>query len=116
MDDLFEAELSSATVVYVFLLPELNARLLPKLAALRPGTTVLSREFEVLGWPCGERLRVADAVFLRWRLPVAPPEESPASAVEHLLDCAVLDAATGASLDAGRTAVDAGGAQSTAEA
>ena len=42
-----EVDLSTATVVFLFLLPGLNARLQPRLAAqLRPGARVLSAEFQ----------------------------------------------------------------------
>ena len=45
-----EVDLSTATVVFLFLLPGLNARLQPRLAAqLRPGARVLSAEFQASG-------------------------------------------------------------------
>jgi len=45
--DLFDVDLSEATVVFLFLLPGLNARLRPTLATqLRPGARVLSAEFQ----------------------------------------------------------------------
>eukprot|EP00964_Phaeocystis_antarctica_P056700 scaffold33472_cov57-Phaeocystis_antarctica.AAC.2 len=61
-----------ASVVFLFLLPRLNARLRPTLTAqLRPGARVLSAEFQVLGWPCGKSLRTGGATFHKWQLPVA---------------------------------------------
>lgn len=47
--DIFEADFSEATVVTLYLLPELNVRLMPKLARLRPGTRILSFEFDMRG-------------------------------------------------------------------
>ncbi len=48
-DNLFNADLSPATVITLFLLPELNVRLKPKLAALRPGTRIVSHAFPMRG-------------------------------------------------------------------
>ena len=47
--DIFEADFSEATVVTLYLLPELNVRLMPKLAQLRPGTRIFSFEFNMRG-------------------------------------------------------------------
>ena len=49
--DLFETDFSAASVVALYLLPELNARLMPKLRALRPGTRVVSHDFAIGDWP-----------------------------------------------------------------
>lgn len=44
--DLFTADISEATVVTLFLLPQVNARLLPKLTReLRPGTRIVSHQY-----------------------------------------------------------------------
>ena len=49
--DLFEADLRPATVVVLYLLPELNLRVRPKLLAeLAPGTRVVSHEFDMGDW------------------------------------------------------------------
>jgi ubiquinone/menaquinone biosynthesis C-methylase UbiE len=49
--DLFEADLREATVVVLYLLPELNLRLRPKLLAeMAPGTRVVSHEFDMGDW------------------------------------------------------------------
>jgi SAM-dependent methyltransferase len=48
--DLFEADLSKATVVTLFLLPDLNVRLRPKLLELAPGTRVVSNTFGMGDW------------------------------------------------------------------
>ena len=49
--DIFDVDLSPATVVTIYLFPEVNARLLPKLMReLRPGTRVVSHEYPVGDW------------------------------------------------------------------
>jgi tRNA A58 N-methylase Trm61 len=51
--DLFEADIRDATVVTLFLLPSLNARLMPKLKReLRPGARIVSHHFDMgEAWP-----------------------------------------------------------------
>lgn len=49
--DLFETDFSEASVVTLYLFPELNARLMPKLRALRPGTRIVSHDFAIGDWP-----------------------------------------------------------------
>lgn len=56
--DLFAADFSAATVVTIYLLPELNAKLLPKLLALRPGTRIVSHDAGIGDWPFDERLEL----------------------------------------------------------
>lgn len=48
--DLFEADLSKATVITLFLLPDINLRLRPKLLDLKPGTRIASNTFEMGDW------------------------------------------------------------------
>ena len=49
--DLFKTDLSEATVVSLYLYPELNLRLRPKLfRELRPGTRIVSHEFDMDDW------------------------------------------------------------------
>jgi hypothetical protein len=45
--DLFEADLSEATVIAMYLLPAINARLYPKLRALKPGTRITSHNYDM---------------------------------------------------------------------
>jgi SAM-dependent methyltransferase len=50
--DLFATPIRDATVVALYLLPEINLRLRPRLLAeLRPGTRVLSHDFDMGDWP-----------------------------------------------------------------
>ncbi len=48
--DLFEADLSKATVITLFLLPDINLKLRPKLLDLKPGTRVASNTFTMDDW------------------------------------------------------------------
>lgn len=48
--DLFEADLSKATVITLFLLPDINLKLRPKLLDLKPGTRVSSNTFTMGDW------------------------------------------------------------------
>jgi precorrin-6B methylase 2 len=48
--DLFEYDLSKATVITMFLLPEINLKLRPKLLDLKPGTRVVSNTFTMAEW------------------------------------------------------------------
>lgn len=48
--DLFEADLSKATVITLFLLPDINEQLKPKLLELKPGTRIASNTFEMGDW------------------------------------------------------------------
>lgn len=47
--DMFQVDLSEADVVLLYILPTLNVRLLPQLAALKPGARVLSHDFDMPG-------------------------------------------------------------------
>jgi SAM-dependent methyltransferase len=56
--DIFETDLSAASVVAFYLLPDFNAKLLPKLLALKPGTRIVSHDGGIGGWPPDERLEM----------------------------------------------------------
>jgi SAM-dependent methyltransferase len=56
--DIFETDLSAASVVAFYLLPEFNAKLLPKLLALKPGTRIVSHDGGIGDWPPDERLEM----------------------------------------------------------
>jgi SAM-dependent methyltransferase len=47
--DLFELDLSKADVVTLYLRPELNAKLIPQLEKLKPGSRIVSHEFAMRG-------------------------------------------------------------------
>jgi SAM-dependent methyltransferase len=48
--NLFETDLSQATVLTMYLLPSINVKLRPKILSLRPGTRVVSHDFTMGDW------------------------------------------------------------------
>lgn len=48
--DLFECDLSEATAITMFLLPEINLKLRPRLLDLKPGTRIVSNTFTMGDW------------------------------------------------------------------
>jgi SAM-dependent methyltransferase len=50
VQDLFETDLSRATVITMYLLPEVNLQLRPRLLALRPGTRIVSHDWDMGDW------------------------------------------------------------------
>lgn len=56
--DIFASDFSDATVVTMFLLPQLNLRLKPTLQAMRPGTRVVSNSFDMRDWDPDETVNL----------------------------------------------------------
>ncbi|MFN7427496.1 MAG: SAM-dependent methyltransferase [bacterium] len=56
--DLFETDLSQATVVTLYLLPRLLMELQPRLARLRPGTRIVSHDFRLGDWKPDATIKV----------------------------------------------------------
>jgi precorrin-6B methylase 2 len=52
--DLFETDFSKATVITMFLLPQINLTLRPKILDLKPGTRVVSNSFTMDDWEADE--------------------------------------------------------------
>jgi SAM-dependent methyltransferase len=52
--DLFESDFSQATVITMFLLPEINVKLRPKILGLKPGTRIVSNTFTMGDWKADE--------------------------------------------------------------
>jgi SAM-dependent methyltransferase len=48
--DIFESDFSKATVLTMFLLPEINMQLRPKILDMKPGTRVVSNSFDMDDW------------------------------------------------------------------
>jgi SAM-dependent methyltransferase len=68
--DLFEADISEATVVTLYLLTELNLKLRPKLMKdLRPGTRVVSHAFAMGDWKPERTEHVNGSSVYLWRIP-----------------------------------------------
>lgn len=50
VQDLFQTDLAPATVITMYLLPEFNLKLRPALLALRPGTRIVSHDWDMGDW------------------------------------------------------------------
>ena len=69
-EDLFEANISDATVVTLYLLPSLNLKLLPKLLAeLKPGTRIVSHAFDMGSWKPQQTLNAGGSTVYFWTIP-----------------------------------------------
>ena len=69
--DFFETDISEATVVTLYLLPSLNARLLPKLnKELKPGTRVVSQSFDLGGPKPKTAIDVSGRPVYLWVVPI----------------------------------------------
>jgi len=58
--DLFETDLSQATVITMFLLPQINMKLRPKILDLKPGTRIVSNSFTMEDWTADETATVTE--------------------------------------------------------
>jgi hypothetical protein len=68
--NLFEADLSQATAVTMYLLPRVNLDLRPKLLAeLKPGTPVVSHAFDMGDWQPDQTLSVGGRRVYLWTIP-----------------------------------------------
>ena len=59
--DLFESDFSQATVITMFLLPELNLQLRPTILDLKPGTRIVSNSFDMGDWTADQSVEVSRA-------------------------------------------------------
>lgn len=57
--DLFATDLSGASVITMYLLPEVNLQLRPRLLALAPGTRIVSHDWDMGDWTPDRSLTVA---------------------------------------------------------
>lgn len=68
--DLFEADITPATVVTLYLLTDLNLKLRPKLLKdLDPGTRVVSHAFRMGDWKPERTVQVSGTTVYLWRIP-----------------------------------------------
>jgi len=74
--NLFDYDFSGATVLTMYLLPELNLRLRPKILTMKPGTRIVSHEFTMGDWmpdaawmPLDERHPQGPAFVYLWVVP-----------------------------------------------
>jgi tRNA G37 N-methylase Trm5 len=68
--DLFEADLSGATVVTLYLLSTINQKVRPKLLSeLKPGTRIVSHAFDMGDWKPESVERVGSSTIYSWVVP-----------------------------------------------
>ncbi|MBL8272060.1 class I SAM-dependent methyltransferase [Steroidobacter sp.] len=67
--DIFETDFSSASVVTLYLLPELNLKLRPTILKMKPGTRVVSHSFLMEEWRPDESSVSTDGAAYLWIVP-----------------------------------------------
>ena len=68
-EDLFEADIAEATVVTLFLYPDVNLKLRPKLLSeLRPGTRVISHWHDMAEWRPDRTIWIEGRPLYLWRI------------------------------------------------
>lgn len=67
--DIFATDFSSATVLTLYLLPELNLRLRPTILQMKPGTRVVSHSFLMDEWEPDDRSMTQDGSAYLWIVP-----------------------------------------------
>ncbi len=81
--DVLTADYRDATVVTLYLLPNLVEKLKPRLLELRPGTRIVAHDYGFSGWKPDRRVVISKTYLLyvvparvegRWRLEVALPD------------------------------------------
>lgn len=69
--DLFDADLSRATVIALYISPGVMTKLKPRFLALRPGTRIASHSFTLDDWEADEVVRVEGRTGYLWIVPAA---------------------------------------------
>jgi SAM-dependent methyltransferase len=67
--DIFESDFSQATVISMYLLPDLNMRLRPKILEMKPGTRVTSHSFSMEDWEADQTVEVSGHTAYLWIVP-----------------------------------------------
>jgi len=67
--DLFEMDLSPATVITLYLLPDLNVKLRPTLLKLKPGTRIVSHDFSMGDWKPVKQIEKGNKTVYFWTIP-----------------------------------------------
>jgi len=69
-EDLFKADFRNASVVTLYLLPELNEKLRPRLwAELKPGTRIVSHQFDMGDWQPKQKVDLNGRTIYFWTVP-----------------------------------------------
>ena len=72
--DLFDVDLSKATVITMFLLPDLNVKLRPRLLKLKPGTRVVSNTWDMEEWEPDDSIKLDCPEFCNSLLWIVPAD------------------------------------------
>ena len=68
--DLFKADFREATVVTLYLLPDLNVKLRPRLwSELKPGTRIVSHQFDMGDWKPAKTIELNGRTIYFWTVP-----------------------------------------------
>ncbi|HVF65268.1 MAG TPA: methyltransferase domain-containing protein [Casimicrobiaceae bacterium] len=67
--DLFELDLTPATVITLYLLPALNLKLRPTILKLKPGTRIVSHDFDMGDWKPDQTIKVGTRTVYYWTVP-----------------------------------------------
>lgn len=67
--DLFALDLRPATVITLYLLPALNLKLRPALLKLKPGTRIVSHDFDMGDWKPDKTVKVGTRTVYFWTVP-----------------------------------------------
>lgn len=71
-EDLFQAGWKEATIVTLYLLPDLNLKLRPRLLKeLKPGTRIVSHQFDMGDWKPDKKLEMEGRTIYFWTVPGA---------------------------------------------
>ena len=73
LEDLFETNFKDATVITLYLLPSLNVKLRPQLLKLKPGTRIVSHDFDMGEWKPEETVELNGHTVYKWTVPAKPP-------------------------------------------
>ncbi|WP_194976713.1 class I SAM-dependent methyltransferase [Aquiflexum lacus] len=72
--DLFEIDFSDATILVVYLFPDINLKLRPKFLKMKPGTRIVSHRFDMGDWKPEKTERIVlpdgkEHLIYLWRVP-----------------------------------------------
>ncbi|MEY3969260.1 MAG: hypothetical protein RL617_273 [Pseudomonadota bacterium] len=69
--DIFKEDFSKASVLTLYLLPDLNHRLRPTILKMKPGTRVVSHSFDMAEWEPDQRIETESASGYMWIVPAS---------------------------------------------
>jgi SAM-dependent methyltransferase len=58
VQDFFEMDFSRADIISAYLLPEVNLKLMPKLLKMKPGTRIVTHDYDMGPWPHDEMMEL----------------------------------------------------------